>query len=112
MPNPEHLMIYTGTLTRVAQTGTEDRYGDPTEETETETVKCWLYQTDQSEATAESNSQLAGADLWLPAGTDPTGLDRITVDGTIWQFIGPPVKAMNPRTGVVSHIETKVRTAT
>lgn len=113
MPDPSHLMVLTGTLTRVTQDGTKDRYGDPAENPGgPETVKCWLYQTARDEHTATDNTQDQTADLWLPAGTDPTGLDRIEVNGVTWQFVGPPLQAMNPRSGAVSHIEATVRATT
>lgn len=118
MPNPEHLMVLTGELTRVTQDGAPDEYGDPTEQTTTETVACWLAPVQRrgisggTEQTALDNTQSDEAALWLPAGTDPTGLDRIAIDDVTWELIGPPLAAMNPRTGQVSHIEAKVSVAT
>lgn len=109
---PDHLMTLTGTLTRVTQAGAVDDYGDPTEQTTTETVACWLYETPGSERTAEANWQERVAQVWLPAATDPTGLDRIAVNGTAWQFVAPPRVCFNARTGVASHVEGDVKATT
>lgn len=109
MPNPEHLMILTGTLTRVTHAEAPDANGFPDSEETEETVRCWLHQTSRDEETALANTQGQTADLYLPAGTDPTGLDRIEVQGVTWQFVGPPLPAINPRTGTESHVEATVR---
>jgi len=111
---PDHLFCFTGTLTHVTQDPVPDDEGDIVEHTSTETVRCWLGRLGRAvrgedEQTALANTQTADAQLWLPAETVVTGLDRIEIDGERWEVIGPPVKATNARTGQVTHIEANVR---
>lgn len=118
MPTPEHLFCFTGTLTHVTQDAATDGDGDIVEHTTTSTVRCWLGRLGRAvrgegEQTALANTQTADAQVWLPADTVVSGLDRIEVDGLTWEVIGPPVKAVNPRRGgAVSHIEANVRAVT
>lgn len=45
----------------------------------------------------------------LPAGTDVQGDDAVQVDGEVYELVGEPWEARNPRTRQVSHIEATAR---
>ena len=47
--------------------------------------------------------------LILPAGTDIATGDGIIADGLIYEMVGNPWKARNPRTQIVSHVEATLR---
>ena len=118
MPKPDHLFCFTGTLTHVTQDLAADENGDIVEHETTTKVRCWLGRLGRAvrgegEETAFANTQTADAQLWLPAGTVVSGLDRIEINGTTWEIIGPPDEAPNPRRGgEISHIEANVRATT
>ena len=47
--------------------------------------------------------------LVLPAGTVVNTGDAVIVDGEVYEVVGAPWPARNPRLGVASHIEASVR---
>lgn len=47
--------------------------------------------------------------LFLPAGTDVETGDGVIVDGQLYEFVGDPWQARNPRTRLPSHIECSLR---
>lgn len=47
--------------------------------------------------------------LVLPAGTDLRTGDAVEVDGMLYELIGDPWAARNPRTGEESHVEATLR---
>lgn len=102
-------MTLAATVTVVAETGAEDEYGNPTEQTTTTATTCWLHQTQRSEGTVDANTQDETWQLYLPPTVTIDGGDRITVQGVIYELIGPPWRAFNPRLETTTHIEATVR---
>ena len=47
--------------------------------------------------------------LFLPAGTDVATGDAVICDGQVYELVGDPWQARNPRTHQASHIECSVR---
>lgn len=47
--------------------------------------------------------------LFLPAGTDIDTGDAVIADGQIYEVIGDPWQARNPRTQLPSHVECQLR---
>lgn len=47
--------------------------------------------------------------LFLPAGTDVATGDAVIADGQLYELVGDPWQARNPRTQQPSHIECSVR---
>ena len=91
-------LVLTGTLVRVTD-GDPDDYNVPTEETTTSTVRCWLTQANASESTRDADQQTENVVIYLPAGTEVTGRDRITINEDTFEFQGPPWAAVNPLAG-------------
>lgn len=90
--------------------GTLDVYGDPvTTTTSTVTVLGELQQLDRYEYTEDRNTQRADWLLLLPAGTTIDGTDRVTVDGTTFEVVGPPEPVWHPWKQRVDHVEARVR---
>lgn len=109
---PTRLMTRAATLVTVVDSGTEDVYGNPTDEIETSTsVLCELQQIRRTEEDGTTSWQTGTYNLFLPAGTSVTGFDRIEIDGDSYELEGTPERVRNPRTGQVSHIEATVRRA-
>lgn len=105
----DQYLVLDGTLTRTTD-GDPDAYNVPTEETTTSTVRCWLTQANASESTRDANQQTENVVIYLPAGTQVTGRDRITIDGATFEFQGPPWSAVNPlHGGAVAFVQADAR---
>ena len=100
----ESLCTRPATLVTVTD-GAEDDYGNVTE---VETATSVLCELQQSRAGENDEWQVGTYRLFLPIGTGVTGLDRIEVDGDIYDFEGQPWKVWNPRLSTYSHFEAKV----
>lgn len=113
MPNPEHMMIFSGVLSRVTEDpDTPDRYGNPTRTTTTEPVpKLWLFETGTSENTVGDNTVIRAAEIWFPVGFNANHIDSIAVNGDDWTFTGAVVPRTNARTGQVVYVEAKATCA-
>lgn len=112
--NVAHLLTSTAVVTTVTYTGPADGMGDPTEVTSTASFRCWLARPPVggggSENTANANTQIESLVLYLEAAAaDIDGFDRVAVDGITYEFLGPPWPALNPRTQVITHVESTVR---
>jgi hypothetical protein len=107
--NPQRLITLDGVLTVRSSDGAPDDYNNPTETTTTRDVKCWYEQAQASEATANTLRQDETHRLFLLASESMTGWDQLAVNGLEFEVVGPPWKAINPRTGVASHIEARGR---
>lgn len=94
----DHLLVLEGTLTRTTD-GEPDDYNVPTEETTTTAVRCWLTQANAGENTRDANLQAEDVVVYLPAGTEVSGRDRLTVNGATYELQGPPWDAANPLFG-------------
>lgn len=103
----ESLMTRPAKLVSVTDGG-EDAYGNPTE-TETETsVLCEMQQVQRSESPNPDSWQVGTYWLFLSVATDVAGVDRLEMDGDIFDFQGPPSKVWNPRTASFSHWQATV----
>lgn len=97
------------TLIRRSDEGAVDVYGNP-EPTETLVpVVGELQQVRRDEPGDAGESSDTKWMLFLPAGTDVTTGDAVVCDGAVYEVVGDPWEARNPRTGVASHIEASVR---
>jgi hypothetical protein len=105
-------MTQTATVTTVTQDGAADDMGDPTEQTATVEVRCWLHQEQRREETDNRAVHLEEWRLYLPPDTAITATSRVAVDGVPYELFGPPWPAHNPRLGRVTHIECTVRRVT
>ncbi len=113
--DPSHLLNMDATITTVTE-GAGDDYGDPTEETTSRNVKCWI---DRSGLVREAGEQVGLDDwqqetvnLYLPAGTALTGRDRVTVEGVTYEVFGPPFDRIDPRTNQSVYVTAQLRRAT
>lgn len=92
----------------------EDRYHDQVPDWANATRTAthgWLAQvTSTEETTDRRDAQIAEWILYLPAGTDLTGRDRVQVDGMTetFELVGPPNRAH--RRGGEHHLEAQLRT--
>lgn len=111
-----HLLNLTATITRVADTGAVDDYGDPTDETTTTTAKCWVdrpgWARDANERIGVENWQVELVDLFFPPGTALAGNDRVTVSGVTYELAGPPLDRIDPRTSQPVYVTATARRAT
>lgn len=101
------------TLIARAASGDDDEYGnDKPDETLTATV-CELQQRvrDEPDGGQGAAGEISRTDwlLILPAGTPARTGDAAFIDGQIYELVGDPWIARNPRTQQVSHIECTVR---
>lgn len=103
----------TRTVTVLRAAADVDRYGntvaDWTAATST-TVAGWYAQASAAELLAGRDGQIDHAIVYLPAGTDVTGSDRIRIDGTTFDIVGPPNRA-HGRNGE-HHVELNVKVVT
>lgn len=89
-----------------------DRYGrDTLDWTAPDRVDTtgYLHQESGLEKTADRDTQSAQAVLYLPAGTDVTGRDRVEVAGHTWGITGPPDRVIPPGSSVEHHVEVSLR---
>lgn len=115
--NAQRLMTLEATITRRTMPADPDvdEYGNPIPTETTITVACELQQASRSEQTVDANWQIGDWNLYLaPTDSDGNeteldGSDTVTVDGVPYEVVGPPWPARNPRTGVLSHIEARLR---
>lgn len=100
------------TIVRRSASGDTDDFGNdiPTE-TLVQAVG-ELQQRQRAEPGAEGELSDTQWALFLPAGTDITTGDAIVCDGEIYELIGDPWQARNPRTQQQSHIECTLRRTT
>lgn len=97
------------TITHRSESGVTDDYGnDVSAFTETATV-CELQQRQRDEP---ADSGEVSATEWsiflLPPDSLHTG-DKVTVDNEVYEIVGEPWRARNPRTRQVEHVEATAR---
>lgn len=73
----------------------------------TTTSRGWLSQVDASEDIVHRDGELTRWVLFLPAGTDITAQDRVTIDGATFEVDAPPHPAWSPRGE--HHLEVQLR---
>jgi hypothetical protein len=103
------LLNRTVTITQRSASDETDEYGDeiPTEETVATVGELQQQRRDEQDLQGETSET-----FWLlilPAGTDITTGDSVEVDGHVYEMVGEPWKARNPRTRAESHIECTLR---
>lgn len=90
-------------------TGSYDRFGNDQDLDATEDALCELQQRTPNE---RGDSGEVSDDEWrvffLP-GVDLSTASAVQVDGEVYELVGDPWVARNPRTGATSHIEVKAR---
>lgn len=69
----------------------------------------YLHQQSALERTADRDTQSAQALLFLPAGTDITGRDRVQIAGHTWGVTGPPDHVMAAGSATEHHVEVSLR---
>lgn len=108
----EGLMVRKGTLVTVTD-GTDDVYGNPTEQIVEHSVDFELQQYQRSESGGADEWQIGKWRLFMPLGTSAKGADRFHDDqGNEYGFVGPPDTVFNPRLGRFSHTEAVVERVT
>lgn len=103
------LMNQACTITARSDSGSVDRYGNPTDTTADTATVCYAEQKVRTEDTANTDQQSQEWLVLLPVGTSVDGHDLITVGSLTLEVTGPPWSAHNPRTQAVSHIECTAR---
>lgn len=94
-----HLATREVTYHRHSTSGT-DAYGNPQDiwTADGSTTRVWLTQTKADEVVVDENTQISD---WRLVDPDPnaglTGRDRVEVGGDMFQVVGPPHVAWNPR---------------
>lgn len=85
------MLSQTGTLTRSTATGASDALGRPVVTAGTPaTVPCRVGRLEQHRMEPDTDGRVSTvAVLYLPLGTDVLPTDALTVDGDVWQIIGP-----------------------
>lgn len=87
-----------------------DGYGlDTPDEAETTDTVCELQQRNRSEAGDAGEISLSDWVVFLPAGTELTTADRITVEDQTFEVIGAPWPVVHPVSQIASHLEATVR---
>ena len=109
---PGRLLDLAVTVTRVAATGAQDAYGNPTPVTTTAGPfrgHAWL--VGANERTVDQDLQVQEWRVVLEAAAAGLvdGGDRLTFSGHTWEVIGPPWPLTNPRTGESSHVQLAAR---
>lgn len=102
-------MVHDVTLVRAGST--TSRYSDQVKDWAAATritVKGWVSQRDRDEVTDSREAQVTGWVLFLPAGSDITGLDRVEWEGLTFEVDGPVNDAWSPRLKGVHHLEVNL----
>jgi hypothetical protein len=86
--------------------------GDPSPVETSAFYRCWLWQTQRTEATDNEDTQFEQWSVAFEPDTEIDGSARFTVDGVTYQLYGPPWTVLNPRTRRVSHLEATARRVT
>jgi hypothetical protein len=103
-------MVHDVTLVRAGTA--ESRYGDDVKDWSSATrtlSKGWVSQRDRSEDTDSREAQVQGFVVYLPAGTDVSGLDRVEWDDFTFDVVGPPNRAWSPKLRGEHHVELDIR---
>ena len=112
---PNHLFTHQAVLHSRRPTGESDPYGDvEMGEIASTSVLCHLWQTSPGEIDPEGGGY--GTDVgWrvmVSLDTSIAATDALEVDGMTLEVDGPPWVVRNPRLGLDSHIEARLREVT
>lgn len=69
----------------------------------------YLEQVDSIETLNDRDTVVSGFQAWLPTGTDVSAFDRLNFGAQTFEVDGEPWQVFNPRTGVQSHIQAKLK---
>lgn len=100
------------TIVRRTASGDTDTFGN---DVPTETLIATvgeLQQRQRLEPEAEGELSDAQWTLFLLPGTDIATGDAVVCDGRIYELVGDPWDARNPRTQILSHVECTLRRVT
>jgi hypothetical protein len=103
-----HLLTRPCTLRKQVE-GPKDEFGDVTYTATEKSTTCELQQAQTTEFRDGRQLQVSTWNLYLPSGEDPAGWDEVELDGQVWTFEGDPWTVRHPRTGALSHVESRVR---
>lgn len=87
----------------------EDEYGNAVPDESMTTTLGELQQERRDEPNTAGETSDSRWLLILPAGTVINTGDAVIVDSEVYEVVGAPWPARNPRTGVVSHVEATLR---
>jgi hypothetical protein len=87
----------------------EDDYGNDTQTVTWAETVCELQQRQRDEPGEMGETSATDWRLYLPAGTDIDTSDTVIVNDQIFEVVGDPWQARNPRTRQQSHVEATVR---
>ena len=92
-------------------TATTDRYGNTlaADTGAPVTVYGFLEQSESVETVLDRDTTVTKWELFLPAGTAVTALDRIGFNGQLFEVDGAPWSVYNPRTREVSHVKAHLK---
>ena len=89
MPSPRAFLLQA-TIEHRAPRPERDEYGDhPLVVTSTEEVPCNLQPQWSREQTVNADTQVESFNLYLPAGVELGGHDRVVVEGVGYEVFGP-----------------------
>lgn len=103
------LLSRSMTIVARSDTGDTDEYGNPVPTEAATTVLGELQQVRRDEPGDQGELSDTHWLLILPAGTSIDTGDAVICDGEIYEVVGDPWPARNPRTGAQSHIEATLR---
>lgn len=109
-----HLLTQTVTVTRVAQTGPVDKYGNPTAVETSATFRGHLQPLSRllagTEVTAGRDTQMSRRVLFLELAASGLvdGTDRVEIDGVTFELDGPPAPWHNPQSRRVEYLEAEL----
>jgi hypothetical protein len=106
------LLVRTATITRRSQTGAPVSANMPSwESSVTADVPCYIEQLSGQEFTVARETSEATHLGVFPAGTVLGATDRVEVDGTTYEVVGPVSAAHDPFEGtdVVDHVEATLK---
>lgn len=107
--NPLPLMRIPCTITLRAP-DREDEFGDEVlADLDSVETTCWLHQTQRSEITVDANTAIETWQLYLPPEADLESIDSVTVQGSVFEVLGPPHRWTHPRSGAVEYVEATIR---
>ena len=86
-----------------------DEYGNPIPGVSVVATRCYYEQQSSDEVRDPSGEILQDSTLLVvPSGTPINGWSMVTIAGVAFDVIGRPWVAMNPRTGLASHVEASL----
>lgn len=103
------LLNRTCTIIRRSESGSTDELGNEIPDEEAVETVCELQQRNRSEQGNQGEVSSTDWLLILPADTDIGTGDAVVVDEEVYEMVGDPWPARNPRTATESHVEASLR---